>query len=72
MYFIFISINIILNFVGGACNCDSNDDSRWNEDAGYITDMDTLPVTRLQFGDTGSPDEEAYFSLGPLRCYSSV
>ena len=57
--------------LGGACHCDSNDDSRWLQDAGYISDMDLLPVTRLQFGDTGSPGEEAYFTLGPLRCYSS-
>ena len=53
------------------CNCDSNDDSKWLEDSGYLTDKTTLPATRLQFGDTGSYNEEAYFTLGPIECFLS-
>ena len=56
---------------GGTCNCDKND-LTWREDSGYLTDKNTLPVTELRFGDTGSPtvDEKGYHTLGKLRCWS--
>ena len=53
---------------GGAnCNCDKNDYT-WREDSGYLTDKDTLPVTQLRFGDTGS-SEKGYHTLGKLQCW---
>ncbi|XP_028393183.1 neurexin-4-like [Dendronephthya gigantea] len=57
------------------CNCDKNDDE-WRQDSGYLTDMRTLPVTELRFGDTGGgpriswwKDESGYHTLGKLRCW---
>jgi hypothetical protein len=54
---------------GGKCNCDKNDYT-WREDSGYLTDKNTLPVTELRFGDTGSAIEKGYHTLGKLRCWS--
>ena len=60
--------------VGNRCNCDKNDDE-WREDSGYLTDMRTLPVSELRFGDTGGPkkwhwkEELGYHTLGKLRCW---
>ena len=52
------------------CNCDKNDKT-WREDSGYLTDKNTLPVTELRFGDTGSPSyEKGYHTLGKLRCWN--
>jgi hypothetical protein len=55
---------------GGKCNCDKNDQV-WREDSGYLTDKNTLPVTQLRFGDTGSwgVGEKGYHTLGKLRCW---
>jgi hypothetical protein len=53
---------------GGKCNCDVNDNT-WREDSGYLTDKNTLPVTELIFGDTGSKTEKGYHTLGKLRCW---
>jgi hypothetical protein len=55
---------------GGKCNCDRND-LTWREDSGYLTDKNTLPVTELRFGDTGSASagEKGYHTLGKLRCW---
>ena len=53
---------------GGICNCDSND-SKLQEDSGYLTDKNTLPVTQLRFGDTGDSNEYGYHTLGKLRCW---
>ena len=50
------------------CNCDMND-LTWRYDEGYLTDRNTLPVTKLFFGDTGKSSEEGYHILGPLICY---
>ena len=50
------------------CNCDKND-LTWRYDEGYLTDRNTLPVTKLYFGDTGANSEEGYHTLGPLICY---
>jgi hypothetical protein len=53
---------------GKECNCENNDKT-WREDSGYLTDKNTLPVTELRFGDTGSVGEKGYHTLGKLRCW---
>ncbi|CAB4037741.1 Hypothetical predicted protein, partial [Paramuricea clavata] len=53
---------------GKECNCNAND-MTWREDSGYLTDKNTLPVTELRFGDTGSGSEKGYHTLGKLRCW---
>ena len=57
---------------GYKCNCDKNDNT-WREDSGYLTDKNTLPVTELRFGDTGTINsgkhESGYHTLGKLRCW---
>ena len=53
---------------GAKCNCDRNDYS-WRQDSGYLTDKNTLPVSELRFGDTGSSSEKGYHTLGKLRCW---
>ena len=56
---------------GKRCNCDQNK-YIWTEDSGHLTDKDTLPVTELRFGDTGTyggRDEIGYHTLGALRCW---
>ena len=57
---------------GKLCNCDQNNNI-WTEDSGGLTDKDTLPVTELRFGDTGTTkegdDEIGYHTLGALRCW---
>ena len=56
------------------CNCDNND-AKWREDSGLLTDKSTLPVTQLRFGDVGfskpndDHDEKGYHTLGKLKCY---
>ena len=50
------------------CNCGKNDE-RLREDSGFLTDKNTLPVTQLRFGDTGSENEYGYHTLGKLRCW---
>ncbi|XP_013408083.1 contactin-associated protein-like 2 isoform X2 [Lingula anatina] len=52
---------------GLKCNCNMNDNT-WRQDEGYITDVTKLPVTKLRFGDTGDASEQAYFTLGPVKC----
>ncbi len=60
---------------GGKCNCDRND-SKWRSDSGWLTDKNTLPVTVLRFGDTGTlrwdtnKHESGYHTLGKLRCWA--
>ena len=57
---------------GTRCNCDQNKNI-WTEDSGNLTDKNTLPVTGLRFGDTGTTneghDEIGYHTLGALRCW---
>ena len=53
---------------GNPCNCDQNNNI-WTEDSGDLTNKDTLPVTELRFGDTGSTNEIGYHTLGALRCW---
>ena len=50
------------------CNCDSNI-AEWNSDEGYLTDKESLPVTKMYFGDTGATGEQGYHTLGKLICY---
>ena len=55
------------------CNCDQNN-AKWREDCGYLTDKSTLPVTQLRFGDiglrkNGTLDESGYHTLGKFKCY---
>ena len=52
------------------CNCDAND-YVWRFDEGYLTNKETLPVTKVYFGDTGHPDERGYHTLGKLICYGT-
>ena len=51
------------------CNCDAASET-WSHDTGILEDMDSLPVSGLHFGDTGTPldTKEGRFTLGPLRC----
>lgn len=49
------------------CNCDSNREE-WLEDSGFLSDKNTLPVTRLSFGDTGDHGGHGYHTLGKLMC----
>ena len=58
---------------GNNCHCDANDNT-WREDSGYLTDKNTLPVTKLRLGDAsghnvGSGVESGYHTLGKLRCW---
>ena len=53
------------------CNCDQNSHI-WTEDSGYLTDKNTLPVTKLRFGDTSKysgHNEIGYHTVGKLRCW---
>ena len=57
------------------CNCDQNN-AKWREDCGYLTDKSTLPVTQLRFGDiglrkSGTLDERCYHTLGKFKCYGT-
>ena len=49
------------------CNCDTEDGS-WHTDEGFLSDKNTLPVTKLRFGDTKDGDSEGRYTLGPLEC----
>ena len=50
------------------CNCDEND-KKWREDSGFLTNKTKLPVKQLRFGDTGKKREQGYHTLGKLKCY---
>ena len=52
------------------CSCDAND-SVWRFDEGYLSDKETLPVTKVLFGDTGRRVEEGYHTIGKLICYGT-
>ncbi|PAA67861.1 hypothetical protein BOX15_Mlig032672g1 [Macrostomum lignano] len=60
---------------GAVCNCDSFSEAsvdlvEYQQDTGYFTYKEDLPVTQLRFGDTGSTadNKEGQFTLGPLEC----
>ncbi|XP_029429832.1 contactin-associated protein 1 [Rhinatrema bivittatum] len=50
------------------CNCDA-DQPQWRYDKGILSFRDHLPVTQVVVGDTNRTNSEAWFSVGPLRCY---
>ena len=47
------------------CNSDINKDS-YQVDQGYIPDKESLPVTEIRLGDTGT--EYGYHTLGKVEC----
>ncbi|KAM6469907.1 contactin-associated protein-like 4 isoform 1-T1 [Liasis olivaceus] len=49
------------------CNCDA-DRNEWTNDTGLLSYKDHLPVTELVITDTGRPNSEAAYKLGPLLC----
>lgn len=51
----------------GLCNCNQNDD-KWCEDVGLLTNKMHLPVTKLRLGDVGGRKEKANYTLGSLKC----
>eukprot|EP00795_Rhopilema_esculentum_P007112 gene7112-12765_t len=53
---------------GKWCNCDAHS-REWREDSGYLRYKEDLPVSEVRFGDTGGSGEEAYFTVGKLKCY---
>ena len=50
------------------CNCDAGEEM-WTLDEGTLTDLDHLPVTKLNFGSLAEESQEANFLLGPLFCH---
>ena len=54
------------------CNCDKNT-AEWLADEGFLTDKGTLPISQINFGDTGYDgiftDEKAFHTVGKLICY---
>ena len=58
-------------YITRRCNCDQNLSIN-TEDSGYLEDKNTLPVSELRFGDTGTlsqADEYGSYTLGKLRCW---
>ncbi|XP_078683167.1 uncharacterized protein LOC144917227 isoform X1 [Branchiostoma floridae x Branchiostoma belcheri] len=53
---------------GRACKCDLGLAS-WQEDSGWLMHKRHLPVTQLRFGDTGTPGQQGYHTLGRLICF---
>lgn len=54
------------------CNCDSND-LQWREDGGYLIDKNTLPVSEVRLGDTGSnKKDQGTYKVGALECYGEI
>ncbi|XP_065054059.1 uncharacterized protein LOC135682899 isoform X3 [Rhopilema esculentum] len=49
------------------CNCDANSDTL-TFDEGYVTFKDDLPITKIQWGDTGASSEYAFHTIGKLEC----
>lgn len=54
-----------------ACYCQENDANIYLVDKGFLTKKEYLPLVQVVFGDTGASVEEAYVTIGPLRCYES-
>ena len=61
-------------YITRRCNCDQNLSIN-TDDSGYLEDKNTLPVSELRFGDTGTYDyitqanEYGSYTLGKLRCW---
>ena len=49
------------------CNCDANS-ATLTFDEGYVTFKDDLPITKIQWGDTGASSEYAFHTIGRLEC----
>ncbi|XP_040838274.1 contactin-associated protein-like 4 isoform X2 [Ochotona curzoniae] len=49
------------------CNCDA-DRNEWTNDTGFLSYKEHLPVTKIVVTDTGRPQSEAAYKLGPLLC----
>ncbi|KAM6225094.1 contactin-associated protein-like 4 isoform 2-T2 [Rhynchocyon petersi] len=49
------------------CNCDA-DRNEWTNDTGFLSYKEHLPVTKIVITDTGRPQSEAAYKLGPLLC----
>ncbi|KAG2459009.1 CNTP5 protein, partial [Polypterus senegalus] len=41
-------------------------------DAGLLTYKEHLPVSQIAIGDTDRPDSEAFYRVGPLKCYGDT
>ena len=50
------------------CNCKKNY-AVWRSDEGLLTDKDSLPMSRLQFADTGQAFEQGYHTVGKFVCF---
>ena len=51
------------------CNCDANIHFAV-KDEGYITNKDVLPITAVNFGDTGHSFESINYTIGDVECLS--
>uniref|UniRef100_A0A673UCQ4 Contactin associated protein family member 4 n=1 Tax=Suricata suricatta TaxID=37032 RepID=A0A673UCQ4_SURSU len=49
------------------CNCDA-DRNEWTNDTGFLSYKEHLPVRKIVVTDTGRPQSEAAYKLGPLLC----
>uniref|UniRef100_A0AAR2L5J2 Contactin associated protein-like 5a n=1 Tax=Pygocentrus nattereri TaxID=42514 RepID=A0AAR2L5J2_PYGNA len=49
------------------CNCDADRDS-WENDTGFLSYKEDLPVSGIAIGDTSRLNSEAVYSVGPLEC----
>lgn len=56
---------------GQKCNCyeGGGRDAGRREDSGILTDKSVLPVTEIRIGDVDQSHEEAFHTLGKLKCY---
>ena len=54
---------------GRKCNCYNDGGSGWREDSGLLSDKSALPVSQIRLGDFDDRGEEAYHTLGKLKCY---
>ncbi|KAL5017646.1 hypothetical protein ScPMuIL_007235 [Solemya velum] len=52
------------------CNCDMNDNELRYDD-GFIVHKDQLPIKAFRAGDTGSDDEYGFWTIGPVRCWTT-
>ncbi|RWS24200.1 relaxin receptor-like protein, partial [Leptotrombidium deliense] len=53
------------------CNCDAQIRFQWQEDSGYITNINKLPVKSLVFGETFDTGQAGSYVVGPLECFGS-
>ena len=53
------------------CNAEGGG-NRWQIDEGFLTDKETLPVTRLFIADVLLPNRKVRYRVGPLECIGSL